>query len=262
MTVDAGRLWKADAAGLFRPTQSESLEERIPAHLRHPKGHWFGLSMRARCIFYNRDKVDPSELSDYESLANPEWKGRVLIRSSSNVYNQSLVGSVIARRGREAAEAWVKGLVANLARKPQGGDTDQLRALAAGEGDVAVANSYYYARLMRSEDPKDQEVVKKVGIFFPNQKGRGAHVNVGGAGVLKSAKNPKAATQFLEFLASDEAQQIFARGNNEFPVVEGVECDPLIQEWTKNRFDQKTSVAEFGSLTGEALRMMDRAGWR
>ncbi|MEM6673391.1 MAG: Fe(3+) ABC transporter substrate-binding protein [Planctomycetota bacterium] len=262
MTVDAGRLWAADEAGLFQPTRSAVLEERIPENLRHQEGHWFGLSMRARCIFYNRERVSPSELTDYESLADPKWKGRVLIRSSSNVYNQSLVGSVIARRGKETAEAWVKGLVANFARKPQGGDTDQLRALAAGEGDVAVANSYYYARLMKSDDPKDKEVVQRVGIFFPNQKGRGTHVNVGGAGVLKASKNVDAAKRFLEFLASDRAQTIFSSGNNEFPVVPGVACDAALKPWTEYRFDQKTSVAEFGSLTGEALRMMDRAGWR
>ncbi|MEM6671927.1 MAG: Fe(3+) ABC transporter substrate-binding protein [Planctomycetota bacterium] len=262
MTVDAGRLWAADDAGLFQPTESAVLEERIPAHLRHEDGHWFGLSMRARCIFYNREAVDASELSDYESLADPKWKGRVLIRSSSNVYNQSLVGSIIARLGKETAEQWVKGLVANFARTPQGGDTDQLRALAAGEGDVAIANSYYYARLMKSDDPKDQEVVRKVAIFFPNQEGSGTHVNVGGAGILKSSKNPEAAKRFLEFLAGDRAQQIFSSGNNEFPVVPGVECDPILEPWTKKRFDEKTSVAEFGSLTGEALRMMDRAGWR
>ncbi|MEM7308767.1 MAG: Fe(3+) ABC transporter substrate-binding protein [Planctomycetota bacterium] len=262
VTVDAGNLWAADEAGLFQSVDSEVLEKRIPAHLRQAEGRWFGLSMRARCIFYDREKVKPEELSTYEALADPKWKGRVLIRSSSNVYNQSLVGSLIAHHGEEKAESWARGLVANMARKPQGGDTDQIRAVAAGEGDVAVGNSYYYARLLKSDSPEDKDVVSKVGIFFPNQEDRGTHVNISGAGVLKVSKNREAAQRFIEFLASDEAQAIFAGGNNEFPVVATVEADPVLKPWLENRFDKTISVEDFGRRTGEALRLMDRVGWR
>lgn len=262
VTVDAGNLASADAQGLFQPTRSQTLEQRIPAHLRHPQGHWFGLSMRARCIFYDKEKVQPEELSTYASLADPKWKGRILIRSSSNVYNQSLVGSLLVHDGAEATEAWARALVANLARAPQGGDTDQLRALAAGEGDVAVSNSYYYARLLKSADEKDKQVVERVGIVFPEQDGRGTHVNISGAGMLKSSANPENARRLLEYLAGDEAQAIFAGGNNEFPVVRGVPVDPVLAPWLEKRFDTSTPVAEFGARTAEALRLMDRAGWR
>lgn len=262
MLVDAGNLWAADHAGLFQPLSSEFLEERVPKHLRQAEGRWFGLSMRARCIFYNRDSVKTEELSTYESLADPAWKGRVLIRSSSNVYNQSLVGSLIVHHGEEATERWAKNIVANMARKPQGGDTDQIRAVAAGEGDVAVANSYYYARLLKSDAAKDKEVVSKVGIFFPNQGNRGTHVNISGAGMLKGSKNREAAQRFIEFLASDEAQEIFAKGNNEFPVAMGVAVDAKLKPWLKNRFDTSTPVEAFGKRTGDALRLMDRTGWR
>lgn len=268
VTVDAGNLWAADEAGVFQAVESEVLNERVPAHLRQEDGRWYGLSVRARCIFYSREKVDPAELSTYEALAEPRWKGRVLIRSSSNVYNQSLVGSLIARHGEEQTEAWARGLVANLARKPQGGDTDQIRAVAAGEGDVAVANSYYYARLVKSEKPEDREVVRKVGIFFPNQSGRegqkgsGTHVNVSGAGVARHSPNRAAAVRFLEFLVSDEAQRIFAEGNNEFPAVAAAPVDPVLKPWLAHEFDTETTAEEFGRLGRKALQLMDRAGWR
>ena len=262
VTVDAGNLATADAADVFQPTKSAALSDRIPSHLRHEQGHWFGFSSRVRCIFYDKNKVKPADLSTYEALADPEWKGRVLIRSSKNVYNQSLVGSLIENLGVAKTETWAKGLVANMARPPQGGDTDQIRAVAAGEGDVAVGNSYYYARLMKSEKAADKEVIEKVGIFFPNQGGRGAHVNISGAGVAKHAKNVAGAVKFLEFLASDEAQKMFARGNNEFPVVPGAEGDPLLDPWLATDFDTQTRVEAFGARNREAIELMDRAGWR
>ncbi|MFG0315786.1 MAG: Fe(3+) ABC transporter substrate-binding protein [Planctomycetota bacterium JB042] len=262
VTVDAGRLHAAEAAGLFEPLRSERLEGRVPEHLRHSQGHWFALTKRARCIFYARSAVRPEELSTYEALADPKWKGRVLIRSSSNVYNQSLVGSLLARVGEEATEEWARGLVANLARKPQGGDTDQIRAVAAGEGDLAVANSYYYAKLMKSDDPADREVVEKVGIFFPNQGGRGTHVNVSGAGIVKTAKNEENARRLLEFLLSDASQRMLARGNNEFPVVPGVEPDDVVKPWLEFEFDTETPVEELGRRNKQAILLMDRVGWR
>ncbi len=262
ITVDAARLWLAEDAGHFQPTSSAALEERVPAHLRHPDGLWFGLSTRARCIAYSKERVDESELSSYEDLADPRWRERVLIRSSSNVYNQSLVGSLIEAHGVDATEAWARGLVANFARAPQGGDTDQIRAIAAGEGDVAVVNSYYYARLLKSDKPEDKAVVAAVGLFFPNQADRGAHVNVSGAGVATHAPHPDAARQFIEYLTSDEAQKLFAQGNNEFPVVDTVATDPVLAPWADAKRDTTTNVAAFGKQTRAALELMDRAGWR
>ncbi len=262
LTVDAGRLRAAEDAGLFQPVDSDVLNERIPQHLRHPDGLWFGFSTRARCIYVNREAVGSDRPQTYEDLADPKWKDRVLIRSSSNVYNQSLLASLVINLGAESAEAWAKGVVENMARKPQGGDTDQLRALAAGEGDVAVGNSYYFARLKASDKQEDQEVVSKIDIVFPNQDGRGAHVNVSGAGVVRGSDNVEAAVRFLEFLASREGQTRFAQQNYEFPVVEGVATDPIIEPWAGKRFDSTTPVAEFGRLGREAVEIMDRVGWR
>jgi iron(III) transport system substrate-binding protein len=188
ITVDAGRLHRAVEAGLLSPVDSQVLEERIPDHLQHPDNLWFGLSQRVRGIVYAKDRVDPAQIESYEDLAGPDWHGRVCIRSSSNVYNQSLVASMIESEGAAAAEAWAEGIVANMARPPQGGDTDQIKAMAAGECDVAVVNHYYLVRLMKSEDSADQEVASKVDILFPNQDGRGAHANISGAPVFSRAR--------------------------------------------------------------------------
>ena len=215
ITVDAGRLWRAKEAGVLQSIESETLNERVPENLRDPDGQWYGLTKRARVLIYNRDAVDPTELSSYEDLAEDEWNDRVLIRSSSNVYNQSLAGSMIAALGEDRTSEWAAGMVENMARPPQGGDTDQIRAVAAGEGDVAVSNTYYLGRLINSDDPADQEVASKVAVFFPNQEGRGTHVNISGAGVAAFAPNPDNARAFLEFMVSDEAQEIFAGANEE-----------------------------------------------
>jgi iron(III) transport system substrate-binding protein len=261
VTVDAGRLWRADEAGLLAPVDSRVLEEAIPGNLRHPEGKWFGLTLRVRAIVYNNGTVDPSELSSYEDLASDKWRDRICIRSSDNVYNQSLVASLIEVNGAEAAEEWARGLVANMARDPQGGDTDQIRAVAAGECDIAVSNHYYLARLVASDDPVDQEVADQVDIFFPNQDGRGAHVNVSGAGVVATAPHRENAIRFIEFLASPEAQEVFARGNNEFPVVEGVAASDIARAFGEFEADD-VSVASYGENNPEAVRIMDRAGWR
>src|ERR671918_544745 len=216
ITVDAGRLWRADEAGLLQPVSSPVLEEAIPVELRHPEGRWFGLSQRLRGIVYTKDRVDPSEIASYEDLADPKWQGRVCIRSSTNVYNQSLVASMIETNGVEETEAWAKGLVENMARQPAGGDTDQIEAVAAGECDVAVVNHYYLVRLIKSD------VADDVGVIFPNQDGRGTHANVSGAGVVAGAPNQENAVELLEYLTTEQAQIYFAEGNNEFPAVEGV----------------------------------------
>jgi iron(III) transport system substrate-binding protein len=261
LTVDAGRLWRAEQAGLLQPVKSAKLEAAIPAELRHPDGLWYGFSMRARPIFYAKGRADPKALADYEALADPKLKGKVCIRSSSNVYNLSLMSSMIAAHGPEKAEAWAKGVVANMARAPKGGDTDQLMALAAGECDVAVANTYYYVRLLKSAKPEDRAAAAKIGVVFPNQSGRGTHVNISGAGVAKHAPNKEAAIRFLEYLASPEAQAYFANGNNEYPVVGKVTGNKELAALGEFRKDT-VNVSIFGRNQGAAQQAYDRAGWK
>ena len=261
ITVDAGNLWRAEEAGLLAPTTSETLESAIPENLRHPEGEWFGLATRARVFVYNPETVDALELSTYEDLANENWQGRVCIRSSSNIYNQSLLASIIAADGAEAAESWAAGMVANFARPPQGGDTDQIEAVAAGECDVAVVNHYYLARLIASDDAADNEVAAAVDIFFPNQDGRGTHVNISGAGVVAGAPNPENALAFIEFLASPKAQQIFADQNNEYPVIEGLEPSEQTQGFGEFMVDE-LNVSQYGENNAEAVRIFDRVGWQ
>ena len=261
ITVDAGRLWRAEEEGLLQPVDSETLNSNIPENFRHPEGLWFGLTTRARVIVYNKDTVDPSELSTYEDLADPKWDDRVCIRSSGNIYNVSLVASMIESKGEEAAAEWVNGLVENLAREPEGGDTDQIRAVASGQCDVAIANHYYWARLSKSDDPADQEVASQTGVFFPNQEGRGTHVNISGAGVVTNAPNPENAVAFIEYLASPEAQEIFAAGNNEYPVVEGVTLDPVVAELGNFKIDD-VNVRSYGSNSPKVVEIADRAGWK
>lgn len=260
MTVDAGRLWRAEQEGMFQPVTSSILSAAIPENLRHPDGLWYGLTKRARVIVYNKATVDPAELSTYEDLADPKWRNRILVRSSTNIYNQSLVGSMIAAHGAEDTEKWARGLVANFARSPEGGDTDQIKAVAAGLGDLAIANTYYVARLAKSDSAEDRAVVEGLGVFFPNQEGRGTHVNISGAGVVKTAPNAEAAVQFLEYLASPEAQRIFAESNNEYPVVDGVAVDSVVASFGDFKEDS-LNASVFGSNNPEALRITDRAGW-
>src|SRR5918992_618719 len=217
ITVDAGRLWRAEQLGFFQPVKSTVLESRIPENLREPGGHWFGFSQRARVIAYNKDKVKPEEVPTYESLADPKWKGRLCMRSATNIYNLSLMGALIDHLGEQKAEAWAKAVRANLAQDPKGGDTDQLKAVAAGQCDVTVSNQYYYARLARSQKPDEKAVAERLGIVFPNQASWGTHVNISGAGVLKHAPHRETAVKFLEYFASDSAQRYFADGNNEWP---------------------------------------------
>jgi iron(III) transport system substrate-binding protein len=261
ITVDAGRLWRADQAGLLQAVSSPVLEQAIPAELRHPEGKWFGFSQRVRGIVYAKDRVDPSEITSYEDLADPKWRGRICIRSSTNVYNQSLVASMIEANGIDATEAWAKGLVANLARPPQGADTDQIQAVAAGECDVAVVNHYYFVRLLESEAAEERAIGDKVGILFPNQDGRGAHANISGAGVVATAPNKDNAIKFLEYLATPQAQAYFAEGNYEFPVVEGVKLDPVLEQWGAIKTDA-INAAKLGENNPDAVKLMDRVGWK
>ncbi|MBF1999638.1 MAG: Fe(3+) ABC transporter substrate-binding protein [Synechococcales cyanobacterium C42_A2020_086] len=260
MTVDAGRLWRAEQEGLFQPVNSQVLNQAIPSSLRHPNGMWFGFSKRARVIMYDTSKVNPADLSTYEALTDPQWQGQILTRSSTNIYNVSLVSSLIEVHGAPETETWVRGLVANFARPPEGNDTAQIQACAAGVGSLAIANSYYLIRLAKSDNPADREVAEKVSIFFPNQRDRGTHVNISGAGVVRTAKNQEAAIRFLEYLAGPEAQAIFANGNNEYPVVEGVPLDPVLASYGSFKSDPM-NASVFGKNSAEALRITDRAGW-
>jgi iron(III) transport system substrate-binding protein len=261
VTVDAGRLWRAEQMGLFAPVKSRILEERIPGELRQPDGLWFAFSVRARPILYLKGAVDPAAIRDYEDLADPKWKGKICIRSSANMYNLSLMSSMIAGNGPVKAEAWAKGVVANFARSPKGGDTDQLKAVAAGECQIAIANTYYYVRLMKSAKPDERAVAEKVGVIFPNQSGRGTHVNISGAGVLKHAPHREAAVKFLEYLASDEAQAYFANGNNEYPVAGKVKDNPELASLGEFRKDS-INVTLLGKNQAAAQQIYDRAGWK
>ena len=261
ITVDAGRLWRAEQAGIFQPISSAVLDEKVPENLRHPDGLWYGLTKRARVLIYNVDTVDAAELSTYEALAEPAWNGRVCVRSSSNIYNQSLVGSFIETIGPEETEAWAQGLVNNFARDPDGGDVNQIKAVAAGQCDVAIANHYYWARLAKSDEPESQDVIAKTAIFFPNQDDRGTHVNISGVGVVTGAENKENAIAFLEFLVGSEAQEVFAGSNNEYPVVEGITMDPIVAELGEFKVDE-VNVSAYGRNNPEVVKIVDRAGWQ
>jgi iron(III) transport system substrate-binding protein len=261
LLVDAGRLWRADQLGLLRALRSPVLAERIPANLRHPEGQWYGFSTRARAIIYRKGAIDPASVARYEDLADPRLKGRVCMRSSGNIYNLSLLAALISHDGEAAAEAWAKGVVANFARAPQGGDTDQIRAVAAGECDVTLANTYYYARLMKSGKPEDKAVVEKTGVVWPNQDGRGAHINISGGGIARHAPHADAARRFLEYLSGSEAQGYFADGNNEYPVVSETLNNPALK--TLGNFKADTlNVEAYGRHQAAAQMIYDRVGWK
>ena len=261
-TADAGNLADAAQQGIFQPVESEILVTRIPDNLRDPGNLWFALTKRARVIMYRKADVDVTGLARYEDLADPKWQGMICIRPSGNVYNQSLVSSLIVANGEEATAEWVQGVVANFAREPQGNDTAQIQAVAAGECDIAVANTYYLARLMRSDDPADVAVAESIGVIMPNQDDRGVHVNVSGAGVLVHAPNRDNAVAFLEFLTTKEAQEIFAMANNEWPVVDGLDHAEVLDTLYGDFKQDDISPAEFGSHRGAALSLMEANGWK
>lgn len=259
ITVDGGRLHRAVEAGILRPIDSPILEARVPEAYQHPDNLWFGLTSRARVIFYNRAEGLPEGVADYEDLARPDLAGTICMRSSSNIYSVSLMAEMIEHLGEEAAEAWARGLGANLARPPQGGDTDQLKALAAGECRLAVSNTYYWGRLAASTNPEDRAVAEAIAFIFPNQDDRGTHVNISGAGVLASAPNRENAIRFLEFLVSDEAQQVLADSNNEYPIVPGVQIRGPIGAFTDFRASG-VNVSVYGTNAARAVAVWDRAG--
>ncbi|MCG6983977.1 MAG: Fe(3+) ABC transporter substrate-binding protein [Thiocapsa sp.] len=261
VTVDAGNLHRARAAGVTQAVHSQALTEAIPATYRDPDGHWFGLSLRARPIMYVDGKVEPGSLSTYEDLANPMWKGRICVRSSDNVYNQSLVASMIAADGVEATEAWARGLVANMARPPQGGDRDQIAAAAAGLCDIAIANTYYLVGMLTSGDPSQVTAAEAMRVLWPNQDGRGAHVNVSGIAMTRSARNQEAALKLMEFLASPESQAWYAEVNGEYPIRKDAEISKLLRSWGTFKADD-LQLSKLGELGPDAVRLMDRAGWK
>jgi len=259
ITVDAGRLWRAEKEGIFQPVDSAVLSERIPAHLRHPEGEWFGLSKRARVIAHKKDMALPAGFGTYEALADEAFRGQVCMRSSGNIYNLSLMASLIDAHGVKTAEAWAKGVVANFARTPQSNDTGQLKAVASGECTITIANTYYLGRLMASTKPEDKALMANLEIVFPNQDGRGTHVNISGAGVTKYAPNRENAIRFLEYLTSDFAQRLFAEGNNEYPI-SGPTTGPVAALGEFKRDDLNVSV--LGENQTEAVKVYDRAGWK
>jgi len=261
ITTDAGRLHRAKAAGLTQSALTDTLKELVPASYRDSDGHWVGLSLRARPIMYVKGNVDPAELSTYEALTDEKWKGRICIRSSNNIYNQSLVASVIANDGAKAAEAWAEGLVANFARPPKGGDRDQIKGAASGQCDIAIANTYYLAGMLTSKDEAQKAAAEKVAVFWPNQADRGTHVNVSGATVLASAKNKANAIKLLEFLASDEAQQWYADVNGEYPIRDGIAVSDTLKSWGEFKKDT-LNLDQLGELNPQAVKLMDRAGWK
>ncbi len=262
LTADVSYLLQAQAKGLLQPVQSPVLDAAIPGQYRDPDGTWFALSLRARPIMYSKERVKPEELSTYEDLADPKWRGRICVRSSSHVYNQGLVAAMIAADGAAAVEQWAKGFAANLARPPAGGDRDQIKAVAAGECDIAIANTYYLAGMLKDEsDPSQAEAARKVAVFWPNQDGRGAHVNVSGGGVTASARNRDNAVKLLEFLVSDPAQRLYADAVNEYPVKPGVAPGEAVAGFGDFKADP-VSLAEIGNHQKDAVDIMDRAGWR
>ncbi|MEM7220210.1 MAG: Fe(3+) ABC transporter substrate-binding protein [Pseudomonadota bacterium] len=259
ITVDAGRLWRAGQAGIFAPVQSATLNARVPANLRASNNTWFGLSKRGRVIVYNKAAGLPEGIKNYEDLAAESLRGRICMRSSSNIYNLSLLASIIEHAGESAAEDWTRGVVANFARPPQGNDTAQLRAVAAGECGVSLANTYYIGRLLGSNDDGDQAVVANLGVLFPNQDGRGAHVNLSGAGITRYAPNRANAIKFLEYLTGDFAQRLFAEGNNEYPV-NGTATGPIAK--LGDFSEDAVSASVLGANQAAAVQVFDKAGWR
>ena len=269
LLVDASRLWRGETDGLFQPVKSKVLDDAIPAQYRgkanaNGETPWFGFSTRARVIVYDKLKVTKEDVDTYEELGNPKNAGKLCIRSGSHPYNLSLFGSVTEHLGEAAAEQLLKGMVANMARAPKGGDTDQIKAVAAGECGIAVSNSYYLARLMRSTKPEDQAVMERVGVVFPNQSTWGTHVNIAGGAVAKNAKNPANAVKFLEYLASESAQDHFANGNNEWPVAKGVKIsNPALQSMTGGSFKSETiPISVVGMNQVKVQQMLDRVGFK
>jgi iron(III) transport system substrate-binding protein len=261
ITTDAGRLYRAKTANVLQTIQSDVLENSIPKQYRDPEGYWFGLTLRARPIVYAVDRVKPEQLSTYEDLADAKWKQKVCIRSSDNIYNQSLIASFIANLGEEKTLAWTTSFVKNFARPPQGGDRDQVKAVAAGQCDLALINTYYLGNMLTSKDESEVEAAKKVKIYWPNQNDKGTHVNISGAAITASSQNKSSAIKLLEFLVSDEAQQWYADKNLEYPIKPNIRANEILKSWGEFKADS-LNLYKLGELNPKAVMVMDQAQWK
>ena len=260
LTVDAGRLVRAKDMGLLEPVSSKILTKNVPEMMRDSENHWFGLSVRARVIAYAKDRIKEDELSTYEDLADPKWRGKIVVRSSNNIYNQSLLASLINENGSKNALEWAKSVRKNMARKPRGNDRDQARAVASGVADLAIINTYYLGLLANSSDKADREVAEKLNIFFPNQNGRGTHINVSGVAVTKSSKNKKEAIRFIEFLTQENNQRIFSEANYEYPLDYNNSKSKIHLKWGRFKADS-IDLSILGKNNAEAVKIFDLAGW-
>ncbi|MTI85082.1 MAG: Fe(3+) ABC transporter substrate-binding protein [Firmicutes bacterium] len=261
ITADAGRLHRAKVKELLQPVTSEALANSIPANLRDPDKQWFGLTVRARVMVYDKDRIKPAELSTYEDLTSPKWQGKILVRSSNNIYNQSLLASFIAVNGEEQAKEWAAGMVDNMAREPKGNDRDQAKAVVAGEGDIAIMNTYYIGKMLNSSEPEEVKVAKKLGVFFPNQNTTGTHINVSGVGLTKHSKNKENAIKLMEFLAGETAQKQFVEANYEYPVNPNVEPSELLSSWGDFK-TQDINLSLLGEYNRKAVEVFDQVGWK
>ncbi|MEJ8554816.1 Fe(3+) ABC transporter substrate-binding protein [Tepidibacter sp. Z1-5] len=261
IVADAGRLHRAKSQDLLQSIESEVLNNNIPENLRDKDNAWYGLTKRGRVIVYSKDRVNPSELSTYEDLTNPKWEGKILVRSSSNTYNQSLLASFIEINGEDKAKEWAKGLVDNMSREPKGNDRDQAKAVVAGEGDIAIMNTYYLGKLLNSSDPEEVKVGEQVSVFFPNQDTTGTHINVSGAGVTKDANNKENAVEFIEFLSQEKAQSVFAKANYEYPVNPNVEPSELLKSWGEFKA-QDISLNKLGENNKRSVEIFNEIGWK
>lgn len=261
ITVDAGRLYRAQSKDLLQPISSKILETNIEPKFREENGHWFGMTYRARIIAYSKERVNPENLKDYEDLANPEWKDKIVIRSSENIYNQSLLASIIIADGEDGARDWALGVVENMARNPKGSDRDQVKAVASGEGDIAVVNTYYIGLMLHDENEEERKAGEAVGIIFPNQDNRGTHINISGAGVTKYAPHRENAIKLIEFLSGMEAQQTLANLNYEYPINPDASKAKILKEWGDFKADD-VELIKLGELNSEAVKIFDEVGWK
>lgn len=261
ITVDGGVLNNAKTSGVLQPITSSVVDEQVPQNLRDKDNHWVGLSTRARVIAYSKDRVKPEQLSTYEDLASDKWKGKVLVRSSNSLYNQSLLASLISLEGEQKAEEWAKGIVANLARNPEGGDRDQAKGIVAGLGDVAIMNTYYVGQLAKSKNAEEVAVADKIGVFFPNQNTTGTHLNISGVGLIKHSKNKEAALKLIEFLTGEAAQTLMSQENFEFPVNPKAQTPELLKSWGEFK-TQQIDFATLGENNKKAVEIMNKVGWK
>ena len=259
ITTDAGRLYRAQEAQVLQAAINPEIAKQVPANLQDKNGYWLGLTTRSRFIVYAKDRVQESELSSYQALTDAKWKNRICVRSSNNIYNQSLVAAMIANDGEAATEKWAKGFVANFARKPNGGDRDQIKAVAAGQCDIALVNTYYLGQMLK--DQKQKAIAEQVSVFWPNQNQGGAHINISGVGITKSAKNVAGANQLIEILLSQDAQTWYAEVNNEYPVIASAPWSQTLKNWGEFKADD-LNLEQLGKFNAQAVKIMDRAGWR